>query len=335
MAQDPTVRPAARVPAEREATDYRLLAEASVDVIWSCDLQMRFTYVSPSVERLLGITPDECVVIAPHGTVAPESLERLGRVLAEELEREAREPGTAGMRTVEVEQLHRDGRRVATEVITSFLRDPAGRPVAICGVTRDVTERKSAERRLREAEDRYRSELQEAMASLERRVRERTAELEAANARLREEMEERREAEAALIRVERLSAVGTLAAGVAHEFNNVHQIVAGWARVAARDPGLGEAGRDAIEHVLAASQRGSGVAENLLTFSSVRRGRCRRSPRARSTWCGGSSSPRASRCASSSRRCPTPSWTPGSCRRCCSTCSSTPSTRCSGARCAG
>ncbi len=38
---------------------YRLLAENSSDVIWACDMDFRWKYISPSVELMRGYTPDE------------------------------------------------------------------------------------------------------------------------------------------------------------------------------------------------------------------------------------------------------------------------------------
>jgi signal transduction histidine kinase len=89
-------------------------------------------------------------------------------------------------------------------------------PVAT-GVTvyfRDVDERRRADLALRESEERLAEDL-------EQRVAERTRALAEANARLTEEIAERRRAEAALMRAQRHEATGRLVAGVAHAFNNL------------------------------------------------------------------------------------------------------------------
>jgi PAS domain S-box-containing protein len=82
------------------------------------------------------------------------------------------------------------------------LVDADGSVYAVCTVATDITRRKRAEELLRTAHD-----------ELERRVAERTAEVEASNAQLRDE-------QAKLMRAEKMSSLGVLASGVAHEINN-------------------------------------------------------------------------------------------------------------------
>jgi len=174
--------------AEREQF-YRTIVETSRDMIWSTDMNLRYTYVSPSVTAVLGYTPEELVSREdPLGTVAPASRERIFAALKEELSRKIPHGSREFMsRTLEVERYRKDGSPVWTEFTSSFLRDARGRPIGIVGVTRDITERKGAEEALRRAHD-----------ELEQRVRERTAELVQANEDLKKEVAERKRMEEAL-----------------------------------------------------------------------------------------------------------------------------------------
>ena len=122
------------------------MAENVSDVIWTADLELRRTYVSPSITRVLGYSPDELVGKSIYATASPAVAAAGKKVLAEELtaERSGRTDPFAA-RVAVVEARRKDGSTVWVEVTTSFIRDRAGQPVGILGLTRDITERRQAE----------------------------------------------------------------------------------------------------------------------------------------------------------------------------------------------
>ena len=141
------VRERTRALAESEER-YRLLAENANDVIWTADLDLNLTYVSPAAERLSGHAPDEIAGKPLEDLLSPRSVELAKRRLQEKLS-----PGSeSDTVVVELELLRRDGSRVWTETSATVLRNEAGAPVAVQGVTRDLTERRSLEARLLKAQ---------------------------------------------------------------------------------------------------------------------------------------------------------------------------------------
>ncbi|MBK1724368.1 diguanylate cyclase [Thiocystis violacea] len=135
--------------AESEAL-HRLLTENSGDVIWMLDLvSRRFDYVSPSVQRLRGFTPEEVMAQPLEKALTPQSAKKVAALIGETLERLLAGDTDAGYVTAEVDQPHRNGGIVPTEVVTTYLMDEAGRPVKILGVTRDISQRKALEAELR------------------------------------------------------------------------------------------------------------------------------------------------------------------------------------------
>jgi len=136
---------------EREAK-YRLLADNVSDVIWTTDMNLHFTYVSPSVEDLRGYRPEEAIGRSIDEILTPASFIAATKAFQQELDLE----GTAGgerdrSRVLELEMIRKDGSTVWTEIKISFLRDPEGRPQGIVGVTRDISERMRAAREIEQA----------------------------------------------------------------------------------------------------------------------------------------------------------------------------------------
>ncbi len=125
---------------------YRLVSENGSDVIWLFDLaQKRFSYVSPSVEKLRGFTADEVLGQRLQDALATESYQFLKNDLAQRLEAFARGEESTRTQTHEIEQLRKDGSFVPTEVVTTLITDDRGRVTHIQGVTRDITLRRQAE----------------------------------------------------------------------------------------------------------------------------------------------------------------------------------------------
>ena len=138
---------------------YRVLTEKMNDIIWTLDLSFRTTYVSPSIEKVLGFTPEERLSQNPQMQMTPESFAQVQALLCAELEREReRSHGLDPERTVkvEVEYYHKNGSTVWLENLVGGIRDANGTLVGMHGVSRDITERKKAERALSESERRYR-----------------------------------------------------------------------------------------------------------------------------------------------------------------------------------
>jgi len=131
---------------------YRLLVETAKDVIWTLDMDLRHTYVSPSVSAVLGYSADEIMVMSPLDVMTPASRSRfLDACLSQMTGKNDRKPGEPISRTVEIEQRHKTGTSLWMEVTITLLRDRESRPVGIHGISRDITERKEAAERLERA----------------------------------------------------------------------------------------------------------------------------------------------------------------------------------------
>ena len=137
---------------------YRFLAENTKDVIWVLDPgSMYLTYISPSVETLLGYTAHELKTIPFEEILIPEIREPFLHRTRQRVESflASRETGTGYQN--EVIHLRKDGSTVCTEVVNYYYLNKTTGKVEIQGMSRDITERKKSEQALRDSEARFRS----------------------------------------------------------------------------------------------------------------------------------------------------------------------------------
>jgi len=146
---------------------YQLLADNVSDVIFIRDMNLRFTYISPSVEKMTGYSVEDAMALTMAEAYTPNTIERAMKAFSEELCREKEgKSDPSRIHTIDMEGYRKDGSKIWTEAKMRFLRDSNGRPTGILGVSRDITERKRAEEALRESEKRYKQLFNHAPAGI-------------------------------------------------------------------------------------------------------------------------------------------------------------------------
>ncbi|MBP7737693.1 MAG: PAS domain S-box protein [Spirochaetes bacterium] len=125
---------------------YRLLAENTDDVIWVLGADMRFTYVSPSIHKLIGMNPEEARTLTLEEILTPESLQRTRELFNGYLA--DMDSGSDPHARIEVEEYRKDGSTVWVDNTINILRDTEGRIIGFLGVAKDISERKRMEEEL-------------------------------------------------------------------------------------------------------------------------------------------------------------------------------------------
>jgi len=248
-----------------DAFDYDALtlAEQSAGIgVWSIDLTSGTVRGTAQFFRNMGLEPtaDPVPVEVMRALRHPDDQERVLAGFRSALE------GHSNTYDIEYRIIRPDGNMRWIFGRGRVVRDLAGTPVRYSGVDLDITDRKATEAALAYAKE----QLELMNQILEERVRERTAQLEAEAAR-------RIEAEARLHQAQKMEAVGQLTGGVAHDFNNILQVIVGnleIARIAiqrgTRPGGDGDANAmvlRAIETMQRASQSAKQLVHRLLAFS--------------------------------------------------------------------
>ena len=151
---------------------FRLIAENVTDIVWTVEIvhiadassnlsaidpdellrQWRFTFISPSIQQIIGYSAEEAMSLHPKDLLSPAAFSILQDAFAEELMIEATGNGDPlRKRTLELEHITKDGERRWCEIAAKFVRDEDNRIVGVEGITRDITTRKDLEKQLSES----------------------------------------------------------------------------------------------------------------------------------------------------------------------------------------
>lgn len=132
--------------------NYHLLAQNSSDVTWTLDNEFRFTYISPSIYQLRGLTSEEAMCESIQDTMTPHSLELVHKAILKD-EENKRVKNYLPARLV-VEQYHKNGYLIWVEISIQPMINDLGEKIGYIGNSRKITHQKVIEKESKEAVDR-------------------------------------------------------------------------------------------------------------------------------------------------------------------------------------
>ncbi|MFH1985487.1 MAG: ATP-binding protein [Pseudomonadota bacterium] len=123
----------------------RLMADNVRDVLWTMDMNLAFTYISPSVEKMRGWTPEEFLALPLERILTPPSMEKALSILAETLDKGEATGDYSRDAVLGLVEYCKSGKTIHTEATAAFIVGADGRPTGILGITRDISERVHAQ----------------------------------------------------------------------------------------------------------------------------------------------------------------------------------------------
>ncbi|MFO7817308.1 MAG: PAS domain S-box protein [Desulfovibrionales bacterium] len=142
---------------EKNEKKYRLITKNSADVIWTVNKENRFTFISPSVQRIFGYDPEEVMELNLLHALHPEDKNIVEQAIARRYAFDKQDPEKDDPQQLEIRQIKKDGSVFWSEITSVPVRDESGRLIGFQGSTRDISARKLAEENLKNSEAMYKS----------------------------------------------------------------------------------------------------------------------------------------------------------------------------------
>jgi len=146
IAKDVSEEEDAKVQLSYSERQYRLLAEGMSDIVFTLNEDLKLSYISSSITKMLGYASSQIMREGLNTFFYGESFKIFLNYVAEDLEH-AREK----VRTMDLNAHSFDGRSVNLEIQSSLLRNEAGKIEGILATCRDVTQKRFIEQEARTA----------------------------------------------------------------------------------------------------------------------------------------------------------------------------------------
>lgn len=145
--QDITERKQTETALRQSEEKYRRITDHISDVVWTTDLNMKTTFVSPSIERLVGDSVEDHLKKTVEEKFPPASIARLSAILKDELENDHQRDKDRS-RVFELEHYKADGSIIWLGMNVSIIRNQKGQPTGFLGVSRDISSLKKTQEHL-------------------------------------------------------------------------------------------------------------------------------------------------------------------------------------------
>jgi diguanylate cyclase (GGDEF)-like protein/PAS domain S-box-containing protein len=132
---------------------YKAMVHNMNDCLWIMDTNFRYSYLSPSSQKIFGYTPEEMMKIPIQDIMTAESYERISQLYNDRIKTKDKNIEYGRAVTIDITHLKKDGSRAIIEHMIQLLRGEDNSIQGIMGIARDVTEWIAAKESLRESKE--------------------------------------------------------------------------------------------------------------------------------------------------------------------------------------
>ncbi len=131
---------------------YRTMVHNMNDCLWILDKNLKFSYISPSSQKVFGYTPEEIMILSYDKFMTKESFERITQAF-NDFNFEKLNLGRDQAITIDITHIRKDGKEVIVEHMIQLLIDEDDNVQGLMGIARDVTEWMEAKEKIRKNKD--------------------------------------------------------------------------------------------------------------------------------------------------------------------------------------
>lgn len=132
---------------------YRLITENTSDVIWVLNLSKnKFTYISPSVYELRGITPEEAIEEGLENSMPAAYFSEVSQLIAENVHKIQNKEAIPERFVFQLQQYHKNGSLIWIESTVKYRFNTEGE-IELTGVSRNIESRKKIQNELIKAKE--------------------------------------------------------------------------------------------------------------------------------------------------------------------------------------